>query len=175
MWPVGSGRSWTRRAGALAMLELVLSGGQTGVDQAALRAAHAVGLATGGAMPRGFLTEDGPRPDLAEMFGVVELASADYPTRTRRNVDDADAVLWLGDWHSPGARTTLDHCRLTRKPFFIIMPMTTRPSEVVAWLRTGGYRVLNVAGSRESRAPGIGARAERFLTTVFRQLIGPRQ
>jgi len=49
------------------MLERVISGGQTGADQAGWRAARASGIPTGGAMPGGFLTEDGARPDFAEL------------------------------------------------------------------------------------------------------------
>jgi hypothetical protein len=41
---------------------------------------------------------------------------------------------------------------------------------VVYWIREKGVRVLNVAGNRESSAPGIGVRVERFLGAVFRQL-----
>ena len=129
-----------------------------------------IAIPTGGAMPRGFLTEDGPRPELADKFGVVELAEADYPTRTRRNVEESDATLWFGDWHSRGARTTLDHARRVGKPFMIAMEGATRPSDVVGWIEKTGVRVLNVAGNRESKAPGIGARVERFLAEVFRRL-----
>lgn len=59
----------------MGILDRVISGGQSGVDQAALRAARAAGIPTGGSMPRGFLTEDGPRPDFAELYGLVELDS----------------------------------------------------------------------------------------------------
>ena len=47
------------------MIDRVISGGQTGADQAGWRAAKASGIPTGGWMPKGFLTEDGPRPEFA--------------------------------------------------------------------------------------------------------------
>jgi hypothetical protein len=150
------------------MLERVLSGGQTGVDQAALRAARAAGIPTGGHAPLGWRTEDGPAPWLAD-YGLVEMDSPGYPTRTRANVEASDGTLWMGDWHSPGGRTTLDHCRLTRRPFLIAMAWVTKPSEVAAWIEGRGVRTLNVAGNRESTAPGIGARAEAFLARAFRR------
>jgi hypothetical protein len=78
-------------------IERVIGGGQTGADQAGWRAAHAAGIATGGSMPRGFLTEQGPRPEFAEMFGAVELDSPDYPPRTRANVCDSDGTLVFGN------------------------------------------------------------------------------
>jgi Circularly permutated YpsA SLOG family len=55
------------------VLDRVVSGGQTGADQAGWRAARASAIDTGGWMPENFLTEAGPRPDFFEMFGAVEL------------------------------------------------------------------------------------------------------
>ena len=157
------------------MLDRVISGGQTGADQAALRAARTAGLATGGWAPLGWLVEraDGRGDEAAGWlagFDLIECPEPGYPVRTRANVRDSDGTLWLGDWHSAGGRTTLDACRLQGKPFLIVYAGRTRPSEVVEWIRSKGVRVLNVAGNRESKAPGIGARTERFLARVFRSL-----
>jgi hypothetical protein len=154
----------------VAMLERVISGGQTGVDQAGWRAACAHGITTGGAMPKGYMTEEVPRPDFAALYGAVELPTASYAERTRRNVEDSDATLWFGDWMSPGGKTTLDACRLRGKPFLIVYQGATRPGEVRDWIVAKGIRTLNVAGNRESKAPGIGDRVERFLAAVFKRL-----
>jgi hypothetical protein len=157
------------------VIEKVVSGGQTGADQAGLRAARACGLPTGGFAPRGWLVEsdDGrrnvPAPRLAG-YGLVECDETGYAARTRANVLAADTTVWFGDWHSPGGRATLDACRNSNKPFLIVFQGVTRPSRVAAWLAENGVRVLNVAGSRESKARGIGARVERFLVVVFRRL-----
>jgi hypothetical protein len=78
------------------VLECVVSGGQTGVDQAAWRAARRCDLATGGRMPKGFLTEDGPRPDFAALYDAREDESPESAARTGANVLDADATLWVG-------------------------------------------------------------------------------
>ena len=115
------------------LLAKVISGGQTGADQGALRAARSAGIPTGGTAPQGWATETGPFPELAG-FGLVECEEPGYPPRTRANVRDADATLWFGDWHSPGGRTTLDACRVIGRPFLIVYPLRTRPSEVVAWI-----------------------------------------
>jgi hypothetical protein len=152
------------------MLERVVTGGQTGVDQAGWRAAKACGIPTGGWMTRGFLTEDGPRPEFAELFGAAELASLNYPIRTRANARDSDATIWIGDPDSPGGQTTLDACERLGRPVLEVLDGFTLPSEVAAWIEAEEIRILNVAGSRESRAPGIGARAEAFLVAVFRRL-----
>src|SRR4051812_12471606 len=92
------------------MLDRVVSGGQSGADQAALRAARAANIPTGGWAPKGWRTEDGAAPWLAD-FGLVECPESGYPARTRANVRDSDVTVWFGDWHSPGGKTTLDACR----------------------------------------------------------------
>ena len=99
------------------MLDRVVSGGQTGVDQAGWRAARASGIATGGWMPEGFLTEAGPRPDFAGMFGAVEMPGGGYPERTRANVRDSDATIWFGDPDSPGEFGPMTGCRTRGSAF----------------------------------------------------------
>src|SRR4051794_30696209 len=74
----------------VAMLDRVISGFQSGADIAGIRAARAHGIPTGGAMPRGYLTEDGPRPEFVALYGAVELATEEYKARTERNVVDSD-------------------------------------------------------------------------------------
>ena len=134
------------------------------------RAARACGIPTGGAMPKGFLTEDGPRPEFDELYGARELWTADYPTRTARNVMDAPATHRRARWAPrdtgrPGTPASTGSGRCSRSS-----RARRGPSDVVAWLEAGGFRSLNVAGNRESGNPGIGERAERFLLAVFRQL-----
>ena len=63
------------------MLEKIVTGGQTGADQAGWRAAGACGIPTGGWMPKGFLTEDGPRPEFATLYDAREIPTTAYPPR----------------------------------------------------------------------------------------------
>lgn len=151
------------------MLIQVISGGQTGADRAGLRAAKDVGLATGGWMPKGFLTLEGPRPDWAREFGLQEHASPNYPPRTRRNVQAADATLrFARHWSSPGERLTLKYLRQYAKPFRDIDPDALPPAtEVVGWLKQQRVRILNIAGNTERTAPGIEAIVEAYLRDVF--------
>jgi hypothetical protein len=151
------------------MLTKVISRGQTGADQTALRAAKAAGIPTGGWAPKGWMTEKGPALWLAD-FGLVECPEIGYPPRTRLNVRDSDATLFFGDSNSAGGIATLDACRAQHKPFMIVYQGVTKPSQVVAWIGEKGVRTLNVAENRESNSPGIGARVERFLARVFKQL-----
>jgi Circularly permutated YpsA SLOG family len=88
------------------MLEGVISGGQTGADRGEWRAAKAEGILTGGAMPLGFLAEDGCHPDSAEQFGAHQLDSDDYRAPTEANVRVSDRTLWLGSPYMPGFHCT---------------------------------------------------------------------
>ena len=73
-------------------VEKIVSGGQTGVDRAALDAAIFVGLLHGGWCPNGRRAEDGP---IAACYELEELESTQYADRTKRNVLDSDATLVL--------------------------------------------------------------------------------
>jgi len=144
----------------------IISGGQTGVDRGALKAAKAAGLPTGGWMPCGWLDEDGQHPEFAELYGLQEHESADYLARTRRNIETADATLILaGKIHSPGTRLTVQICERLGKPFAVFDPATVMVQSVLEWIPDA--QVLNVAGNRESKSPGIEQWAERFLGEVF--------
>jgi hypothetical protein len=152
------------------VLERIITGGQTGADQGALRAARAAGLATGGYAPAGWVTEEGPAPSLA-FYGLVELPGADDATRRRRNVEAGDAALLFGDRTSPRAQGFVTDCERHGRPLVWIQPGVSRPSHIVRWLReTPHVKVLMVAGNRESRAPEIGDRVAWFLGVVFREL-----
>jgi hypothetical protein len=153
------------------MLEKIISGGQTGADQAAWRAAEAYGVSTGGWMPEGFLTEDGPRPEFADRFGAAELPTDSYPARTEQNVRDSDATLWFGETTTSGAHETVGSCQRLGKPCMPVYPGASfEPSHVASWIAENSITALNVAGNRESDEPGIGDRVERFLGQVLQQL-----
>jgi len=157
------------------MIDRVLTGGQTGADQAAWRAARTAGVPTGGWIPCGWLTETGPRPEFTDEFGAAEHpgtgdAASDHTARTRRNAEDGDVTLWFGTTDTPGARATLGACGELGRPCLVVVASETRPDDVAAWLADRGARVVNVAGNRESLEPGIGARVERFLGDVFQRM-----
>jgi hypothetical protein len=152
------------------MLIVVVSGGQTGVDQAAWRAAKRLGIRTGGWMPKGFLTEDGNRPELAGLYGAVEYWSASYPPRTFANARDSDCTIWVGPGDSSGFHCTKRCAGEAGRKFIHLQSMNPRFAEINARFLLG-VNVLNVAGSRESKQPGIGAEAEEFLFALFSELI----
>jgi hypothetical protein len=153
------------------MLDKTISGGQTGADQAAWRAAKAHAIATGGWMPKGFLTEDGPRPEFAELYGALEMPTDSYCLRTEQNVRDSQATLWFGSTDTPGAKTTLNACQGMGRPLLIVQQRQIRSTAAAVWLRSQPpITLLNFAGNRESKANGIGDRVEQFLAQLFRQL-----
>jgi Circularly permutated YpsA SLOG family len=158
----------------MAVIIRVITGGQTGADEAAWRAAKAAGLPTGGWMPKGFITERGPRPEFADLYGAKEIPTVDYAARTQANVADADLVLWFGDSQTPGGRLTVGLCRQRGLSCLLIQPgQNVRPQKVAENVHTyflPKRGVLMVAGNRESKSPGIGARVEEFLETMFRRL-----
>src|SRR5258707_9057662 len=100
------------------MITKVISGGQSGVDRAALDAALAAGLPVGGWCPKGRRAEDGPIPD---RYPLVETGTADSAERTRRNVRDGAATLIL-TWGEPtgGTALTLETCQRESKRCLLV-------------------------------------------------------
>src|SRR5262245_45200463 len=150
---------------------VVRSGGQSGVDLAALEAAKEAGLPTGGFLPKGWLTEDGPRPEYAERFGLEELPTDDYPARTRANVEAADAtpILTRGAM-GRGTALTARHAEGVAKPALVVdLGDGPDPDAVPAWLRANGVRHRNVAGPRASGSPGVHDAALALLGDLFRR------
>lgn len=132
-------------------LRKIISGGQTGADQGGLAAGKALGLETGGWLPRGCITQDGPRRDMLVKYGMLEHCSTGYPPRTETNVMNSDGTVLFGNMNSPGCRLTLRLCKQHRKPFYT----NPTPKGLRGWVDQQGIKVLNVAGNRESSNPGI--------------------
>jgi hypothetical protein len=153
------------------VLEAINSGGQTGVDRAALDAARLHGLACGGWCPRGRIAEDGTLP---ERYPLRETPSAAYGQRTQWNVRDADGTLILHrDGLAGGTLLTARYARSMGKPLlFIDLDQGVPVQQVVAWIERYAIRTLNIAGPRESQCPGIYAAALRYLRGLLR-LVGP--
>ena len=139
------------------------------MDRGALEAALALRFPCGGWCPRGRRAEDGRIPD---RYPVRESTSAHYPARTAQNVREADGTLVLT--RGPADRGTALTLRLAgqhgRPMLHLDLQDRPAPAAVLEWLAAHGIRVLNVAGPRESRAPGIQEEAELFLRDVLGRL-----
>jgi hypothetical protein len=148
------------------MFTRVVSGGQTGVDRAALDAALARGVPCGGWCPKGRRAEDGP---LDARYPLAETPWSGYPQRTEWNVRDSDGtlVLTLGQ-PDRGTALTVAAAARRRKPCLALdLSAAPRVEAVRAWAEENRVQVLNVAGPRESSAPGIYAAAADFLRRLL--------
>ena len=150
------------------MFEKIISGGQTGVDRAALDVALELGLPCGGWCPKGRRAEDGTVPD---RYPLKETSSSDYRVRTEKNIEESDGTLVLA-WGPPmgGTALTLKLARRHHKPYFVVDLVHGGDALFVQeWGWAKEIRILNVAGPRESEAPGIHARAISFFKEVLNQ------
>ena len=151
----------------------IVSGGQTGVDRAALDVAISLGIEYAGWCPRGGLAEDHASPPglLTAYPKLTETPSDDPRQRTVRNVRDSDATLVLtrDGVVSPGtALTVLTAQRLGRSLHVRPLDEDDAADQVAAWLRLlDPESTLDVAGPRESQAPGVYDEAAALLTTVL--------
>lgn len=135
-------------------LRKIISGGQTGADQAGLFAGEEFGLETGGHMPAGFKTVHGDRPEFGPRFGIETTESPQYPDRTKLNVQNADATIRLAsDFTTAGERLTLRFVNMMSKPSLSVR-LVPEPDDIavercVQFLNTFDVQVLNVAGNAD--------------------------
>jgi hypothetical protein len=152
----------------------IVSGGQTGADRAALDVATQLAIPYGGWCPAGGWAEDLPEPPglLVRYPLLRETPKGDVETRTRWNVSDADATLILvlpGGTPSAGTELTRSCAVELHRPH--LLARTDELERVREWLaRQRSASTLNVAGPRESEAPGLYLRASALL----RQLLSTR-
>jgi predicted Rossmann-fold nucleotide-binding protein len=142
--------------------EKIVSGGQTGVDRAALDVALELGIPCGGWCPKGRRAEDGV---IDHHYPLQEVSSPEYPVRTEMNVKDSDATLILNQGTlAGGTALTLKLAKIHKKPYRVVdLSKTKDPAPVRKWMQTEKVNVLNVAGPPESNRPGIYAKAIEFL------------
>jgi|SRR6185312_939495 len=146
----------------------IVSGGQTGADRAALDFAIAHGIPHGGWCPLGRRAEDGV---LDPRYRLRETESKNYRQRTRRNVADSDATLILNlDELADGSLATRQFAERANKPVCVVAldadDLAAEVTRVDEWLAAHPIAVLNVAGPRESKRPGIYRMALAFLQVV---------
>ena len=166
----------------------IISGGQTGADRGGLDAAIELGIPHGGWCPKGRKSEDGVIP---EKYHLQEMASKDYLKRTLQNILDSDvtAIFTYGE-PTGGSFKTMIYCEDHNKIYLRFDLLRWDDSKVVAKLGSvmekgrGGLImlgepiipenfVLNVAGSRESKAPGIQLRVKNILVLAFSGKVYP--
>jgi hypothetical protein len=154
------------REGMDGLPKKVVSGGQTGVDRAALDAALRLGIDIGGWCPRGRRAEDGP---ISERYPLLETPSRAYRQRTEWNVRDSDATLIMCRREiRGGTRLTAEIAARYGRPLLALdLAGESKLRAVRVWLRENGVGTLNVAGPREESAPGIYAEAYVSLCGIL--------
>jgi len=155
-------------------LAKVVSGGQTGVDRAALDAAMKLGIDVGGWCPKGRRALDG---EIAAKYPLMETRGKSYQTRTKWNVRDSDATLIIcRDEPIGGTALTIKYCEQLSKPYLVYqlragetigVGTAEDPYGVSYWLTCHHIQTLNVAGPREGSHCPIYNHAYLFLIELF--------
>ena len=152
------------------MLRKIISGGQTGVDRAALDVAMRLGMPHGGWIPKGRLTEEGPLPP---HYQLEEMPTDAYEARTEKNVLESDGTLLISRGSPTGGtdytrRMALKH---GKQLLHIDLSLGQRPSDaaslIASWIEMNRIETLNVAGPRASGDPGIYMDAVHILTHLL--------
>ena len=155
----------------------IVSGGQTGADQGALSACVQRGFPYGGWIPKGRRTEKGQVP--ARYRKLRQHWSRHYPPRTEKNVVESDCtVIFTYGKPDGGSLLTIGFAKQHGKPCLKV-DLNQAPdaavARVVRWIKRNlpDGAVLNVAGSRRSKAPGIHRAVTRAVLDVLARLGWP--
>ena len=150
------------------MIRKIISGGQTGADQAALDAAIKLGIPHGGWIPKGRLTENGPLPD---KYKLVEMPGTAYVLRTEQNVIDSNGTLIISHGHlSDGSDYTRKMAIKNHRPWLHIdlnkTPAFKAATLICSWIDENAIEILNVAGPRASKDDRIYPAVLKLIESV---------
>lgn len=152
------------------MLKKIVSGGQTGVDRAALDVAIRMGIPHGGWVPKGRLAEDGPLPP---HYHLQETSAEAYEVRTEKNVVDSDGTLIFSRGSPTGGTDYTRKMALKhgKQLLHIDLALGQRPADagslIASWIHMNRIEILNVAGPRASHDPAIYADAAAILAHII--------
>ncbi len=165
------------------MVKIIISGGQTGVDRAALDSAINLNIAYGGWCPKGRLDEMGVMPEkynqLREVSGHFYNEKENYDARTKLNIRDSDGTLIVVPQRplpaqiKDGTLLTIDQVKKQNKPFLIISlseSHTNNSHKITEWISLNNITTLNIAGPRESNSPGIYQLSFFLLSKILYEL-----
>ena len=151
------------------MVNKIISGGQTGVDQAALDVAMKLGIPHGGWIPKGRLTENGP---LEDKYQLQEMDSTNYNKRTEQTVIDSDGTLIISyGTLTGGSEFTREMAIQHNRPWLNVDLNKSiafhAAQEIRSWIKEHKIGVLNVAGPRASKNKKIYKAVVDILETAF--------
>jgi hypothetical protein len=150
-------------------LERIVSGGQTGADQAALDVAIELGIPHGGWVPKGRKTERGPLP---AKYRLKEMPTDSYPKRTEQNVIDSQGTLIISHGElKEGSEYTKRMAVKHGKPWIHIdankHSIEAAVEMIRTWINGNDIELLNVAGPPASKDPKIYTATKRILKAVM--------
>lgn len=150
----------------------IISGGQTGADIAGLKIAKKHGFVTGGNIPKGCVTLDGPKPEYIELYNMKETSSTDYPTRTMLNVKESDCTIWFGEKKvSPGKLCTFKHIKNYNKPYVDVdVNNFTSVDTLLDWIKSNNFKIINIAGKSETKINNMEKIVSDYLDLLFSKL-----
>ena len=162
------------------MLEKIVSGGQTGVDRAALDAARDSDLAFGGWCPKGRIDELGVIPEryspLVEHSINISNDKENFDARTTLNIQDSDGTLiiiptsTLPEKIKDGTLLTIEQVSSQKKPYIIISLSSLTEDNIsksIHWAKDNDIHIFNIAGPRESSCEGIYKASYNFLSKLL--------
>ena len=149
----------------------IISGFQCGSDEGGVEAARLAGIQTGGHIPKGYKTLEGPKPQYKQLYGAIEDDSPLYPPRTEKNVYNSDLTIRLAyNFNSAGEKCTLNAIQKYGKPHIDVnimdfwklgkkilkdpgyLPMM--PDNAANHILSAGYSIVNIAGNCQYFYPG---------------------
>lgn len=151
------------------MIRKIISGGQTGADQAALDASIKLGVPHGGWIPKGRLTENGSLPDT---YQLTEMPDTSYAARTEQNVIDSSGTIIIS--HGPlseGSEYTRQMAIKHHRPWLHIdlsqTPAFKSAAVISSWIDKNDIQILNVAGPRASKDSQIYPAVLKLIESVL--------
>ncbi len=153
-------------------IEKIISGGQTGVDRAALDFAIANNIPYGGWLPKGRKTEDGV---LSLKYHLQEMPTGDYSKRTEKNVLDSDGTVIISHgFLTGGSALTREFAIQNEKPWIHLdmkeLNLEEASEILISWLTENDIKVLNVAGPRAGKDPMIYITASSVLKISLKRI-----
>ena len=148
------------------LINQIITGGQTGVDRAAMDFALEYHIQLGGWCPKGRKAEDGI---IEKKYPLRETPSEHYAQRTKWNVRDADgAIVITRGTIFGGTAVGVSHAKSLNKPIQIVdLNKPPAVSAIRQWIQTHEIKNLGIGGPRESHCLGIYSEAKAFLKELF--------
>lgn len=151
---------------------VIITGGQTGVDRAAMDVALQYRFPLSGWCPKGRLAEDGT---ISDRYPLRETTTSEYSLRTLLNIKDSDATLFIYDqFMDEGTDLAFHMAKKEEKPIYLLNTYLNHNPEIqsiVLWLKKENIQRLNIAGPRESKSPGIYDCAAKILSKLLNNIL----